>query len=80
MGVYADVVAASPVVGRDESQTRAEDWPPPFRVTDPITGEPSIYHRGEMRATGPGDDLKELEPAAVWDLNQIVERLSRDPL
>ena len=80
MGVYADVMAGSQVVGRDESQTPEEDWPPPFRVTDPITGEASIYHRGKMRTTGPGDDVEDLEPAAVWQLDEIVERLARRPL
>jgi len=75
VGVYEDVVAACPVVGRDPLYDGEDGWPPPYRVTDPITDRISIYERGETRPVE-GEDTESLEPAAVWDLQHVVERLT----
>lgn len=68
IGVYDDVLRAEdvPVVGMDPSATPDEDWPPPFRVQDPISGSVSIYERGSFRQATPAE-ASDLEPAAVWD-------------
>jgi hypothetical protein len=49
---------------------------PPRSIRDPITGDYSIYYRGTI---GPVLDTiiaRDLEPAAVWTLGQIVERIT----
>lgn len=74
VGIYDDALASLPVVGQDPSTNAEEDWPPPFCVTDKISGRKSIYHHGEMRPAAEGD-CDELEPAAVWELAHIVDRI-----
>ena len=76
VGVYADVLTSEevPVVGHDPSQGPDDDWPPPYRVRDPISGAMKIYHFGLMRSATP-EECAELEPAAVWDFHHLVDRL-----
>jgi len=74
VGVYQDVLKHLPVVAHDASRDADDEWPPPFRVTDVLTGSNSIYHRGEMRPAASGE-AGDLEPAGVWDLGQIVDRI-----
>lgn len=76
VGVYDDVLRADdvPVVGKDPSATPDEDWPPPFRVEDPISGSLSIYERGSFRQATRAE-AGDLEPAAVWDREHLVNRL-----
>jgi hypothetical protein len=77
VGVYDDVFKSEecPVVGHDPSRNPTEDWPPPFRVEDPISKSVKIYHQGVMRPATP-QDVHDLEPAAVWDYHHIVDRLT----
>jgi len=76
VGVYDDVLRSDkcPVVGWDPSANLEEDWPPPHKVTDPITKTVRVYHKGTMR---PAADYEHesLESAAVWDYKQVIERL-----
>ncbi len=74
VGIYEDALKKLPVVGHDPSQSHDDDWPPPHCVTDKITGRKSIYHHGEMTPADP-EACEGLEPAAVWDLHHIVERI-----
>ena len=76
VGVYADVLNSEevPVVGHDPSQGPEDDWPPPYRVRDPILGAMKIYHHGLMRNAAP-EECVELEPAAVWDYSHLIDRL-----
>jgi hypothetical protein len=76
VGIYDDALAGLPVVGQDPSVEPDEDWPPPFCVTDKISGRKSIYHHGEMRPAAEGE-CDGLEPAAVWELSHIVDRIER---
>jgi len=68
--------AAVEVVGSD-AFVDEDDWPPPLSVTDPITRTIRIYHRGVIRDAHEDEipTLGDLEPAAVWDLQQIVDRI-----
>jgi hypothetical protein len=76
--VYDDVLVAWPVVGRDPSRNPDEDWPPPASVTDPITKRlKHIYERGQMRPPEPGEDATALEPAAVWEQREVLDRLTQ---
>ena len=76
VGVYADVLNSEEVsvVGHDPSQGPEDDWPPPYRVRDPILGAMKIYHHGLMRNATP-EECVELESAAVWDFHHLVDRL-----
>jgi immunity protein 26 of polymorphic toxin system len=74
VGVYDDVLKDSPVVGHDPSRHPEEDWPPPYCVRDPISGEVKLYHKGAMRPAS-AEECEGLEPAAVWDLQHLVDRL-----
>jgi hypothetical protein len=64
------------MVGSDPFVTE-DDWPPPYSVEDPITKRLRIYHRGEIRPPSDReiDHIRELEPAAVWELSHIVRRI-----
>ena len=75
VGVYDDALRNWQPVGFDPFDDSDDDgWPPPCSVRDPITGMVRLYHRGEIyEATD--DQVAELEPAAVWDEDQIVRRL-----
>lgn len=74
--MYDDVLwsAAVPVVGHDPSRVADDDWPPPYCVRDVISGSVKIYHHGMMRPATL-DECEGLEPAAVWDLHPVVDRL-----
>jgi hypothetical protein len=75
VGVYADVVASLEVVGHDASDSDDDDWPPPSSVTDKIGGGVQLYYRGELRPATE-EECRWLEPAAVWDLPHLIERLT----
>jgi hypothetical protein len=74
VGVYDDVLKSSSVVGHDPSRDPEEDWPPPYCVRDVISGETKLYHKGVMRPART-EECEGLEPAAVWDLHHIIDRL-----
>jgi hypothetical protein len=80
VGVYDDVLGSegAPVVGHDPSQGPEDDWPPPNSVRDPISGAMRIYHHGHMRTATPGE-AEGLEPAAVWDIHHLIDRLMGIP-
>jgi hypothetical protein len=75
VGVYDSALAKLPVVGHDASKDGDDAWPPPFSVQDPISGEVNVYEKGEVRAPT-GEEVASLEPAAVWDRGQIIERIA----
>jgi hypothetical protein len=63
------------VVGHALFSDPAGEWPPPYSVRDPITGQYEIYHRGKFTPVPAGLDAATLEPAAIWTMAQIVERI-----
>jgi hypothetical protein len=77
VGIYDDVpaTAASPVVGHDPFQDADEEWPPPRKVVDPITGTIRIYQRGEIMPAPDPVEADKLEKAAVWDLHHLLDRI-----
>ncbi len=64
------------VVGSDPFGPGEEDWPPPASIRDVISGEYSIYDHGSIRPSTI-DEAAHLEPAAVWSLGELQERLDR---
>jgi hypothetical protein len=76
VGVYNHVLKseAVPVVGHDPSIDDDDEWPPPYSVTDHMTGRIKLYKKGIL-LNGSADETRGLDPAAVWDLNHVVDRL-----
>ncbi|MGW8566662.1 hypothetical protein [Isoptericola sp. NPDC055881] len=76
VGVYEDVLRTEgvPAVGMDASADPDDEWPPPYSVRDVLTGRSRIYHRGKMEPATE-EQVRDLEPAAVWDWHHLVERL-----
>ena len=54
-----------------------ESYPPDQCVVDALTGELSLYHRGEI-IDAPYEVCKDLEVCAVWDINHVEDRLMGD--
>jgi len=76
VGIYRDVVLRWERVGLDPfTEEEGDGWPPPNAVHDPISSEWRVYHRGEMRAAT-ADEAATLEPAAVWDEQHVLPRLT----
>lgn len=76
VGVYDDVLSSTgvSVVGNDPSQAPEDDWPPPNSIRDPISQTTRIYHHGHVR-DAPPEECEGLEPAAVWELHHLIDRL-----
>lgn len=51
-----------------------EAWPPAACWVDQITGKGSLYSKGQQVPCS-YDECKDLEIAAVWDSNHLVDRL-----
>ncbi len=52
-------------------------WPPDKVVIDQITGKGSLYHHGEILECS-YEECKNLEVAAVWHIEHIVDMLNGD--
>lgn len=76
VGVYGHVLRSQDVsvVGYDPSQSPDDDWPPPYSITDVISGGTEIYYRGAITPASEAD-CRHLEPAAAWDLPHLTSRL-----
>lgn len=74
VGVYDDALKRWPVVGTDPSLDPEDEWPPPQVIRDPMTQSVEIYHHGNVRAATEREVVG-LEQAAVWEHDEIVERL-----
>lgn len=75
VGIREDSLRGLTVVARDESAHPDEDWPPPYKMVDVVSGEASnIYYRGEVQQAD-NREVDNLEAAAVWETHHIVERI-----
>jgi hypothetical protein len=76
VGVYKDILKSGqwPVVSNRPFNSDEEQWPPPMYVIDSISGEYSIYHKGELRTSSKGE-CEGLEEAAVWEAEHIIDRI-----
>jgi hypothetical protein len=76
VGAHDDAFTAQLVraVGQDAFRPDEDGWPPPMAVRDPISGRYTIYHRGQMTPAS-ATEAADLEPAAVWSLHDIIERI-----
>lgn len=76
VGLYQDILKSGtwPIVGHEAFSSMDDEWPPPMRIKDPISGGHSIYHKGEIRRAT-ATECVGLETAAVWDADHIIDRL-----
>lgn len=76
VGVYKDVLQSGQwsIVDSRPFKNDDEAWPPPMCVIDSISGEYSIYYKGEMR-TSNKSECEGLEVAAVWEAQHIIDRI-----
>ena len=79
VGMYDDIITSGqcPIVGRDPFENPESEWPPPYYMKDKISGEYSLYHKGEIRPASEFE-CRGLEEAAVWDLHHIVDRIMQN--
>lgn len=79
VGVYKDVLTSGKweKVANRPFDNSDESWPSPMFVLDRISGEYSIYHKGEMKKSTK-EECADLEEAAVWDAHHIVDRIMGD--
>ena len=77
VGIYNDVLKSGvwPVVGYRPFKNDDEQWPPPMCVIDSISGEYSIYHKGEFKSSNKSE-CEGLEVAAVWEAEHIIDRIT----
>jgi hypothetical protein len=76
VGVYEDVLKSGEwqIVKPAPFEHEEDAWPPPNVIRDPISGRYSIYHKGQIRPAL-AEECENLEPAAVWDKEHIVNRI-----
>ncbi len=76
VGVYKDVLQDGiwEIVENRPFKFDDDAWPPRRCIKDVISGEYSLYYRGEIKPSTE-KDCKELEPVAVWDRHHIVDRI-----
>ncbi|EIW19430.1 MULTISPECIES: Imm26 family immunity protein [Pelosinus] len=79
VGVYEDVLKSGNwlIVDNRPFADEEEAWPPPACIIDKISGEYSIYHKGEIKESTK-DEYEGLEKAAVWDAHHIIDRIMGD--
>lgn len=87
VGVYDDVLKSGQwlVVENRPFQNEEEAWPPPACVIDKLSGDYSIYYKGEIKEAS-RSECEGLEIAAVWEAEHIIDRIMgedkwhKDPL
>lgn len=79
VGVYDYVLKTGnwPIVDSRPFANIEEAEPPPACIIDSISGEYSIYYKGEIRDASK-EECKDLEVAAVWEAEHIVDRIMGD--
>ncbi|MBP3966543.1 Imm26 family immunity protein [Paenibacillus lignilyticus] len=79
VGVYEYVLKSGewPVVDYRPFDNDEDAWPPPACIVDIISGEYSIYYKGEIRDSTKAE-CEGLETAAAWADNHIIDRIMGD--
>lgn len=79
VSVYKDLLQDGEwkVVGNRRFEDEEDAWAPPRCVIDAITKKGSLYYRGEIIPCE-YEECKDLEIAAVWDREHVVDRIMGD--
>lgn len=62
------------IVDNRPFSTDEDAWPPPQSIKDCISGEYSLYIKGEI-IPSTEEVCKDLERAAAWDRHHVVDRI-----
>lgn len=78
VGMYEDILKLGEwkIVGNDPFGVSESRFPPPSYIRDSITGDYSIYHKGEIMPAS-ATEAKGLEETAVWDSHHIIDRIMK---
>lgn len=78
-GVYRDLLRDNVWKFIENRPFKSEEmeWPPQRCIKDSISGEYSIYYKGEIYPAKK-EECEGLEVAAVWDRNHIIDRIMGD--
>jgi hypothetical protein len=77
VGIYDADLLALPVVGSDPA-SGDDDWPPPAAIRPILPRDRwKIYERGVIRESSL-EEARSLELAAVWHIDQIIDRILGD--
>lgn len=76
VGIYDDIARNGEweIVGNDPFGTDECTYPPPTFILDSLSGEYSIYYKGEI-VPASESECAGLEETAVWDSHHIIERI-----
>jgi hypothetical protein len=79
VGIYEYVLKSGDwtVVENRHFKSEDEAYPPPSCIIDSISGEYSIYYKGETRSATK-TECEGLEVTAVWADNHIIDRIMGD--
>lgn len=74
VGVYNDVIMRWKYIENRKFAFEDDSWPPAMCIVEAITGKRSKYYQGIITPST-YDECKDLEIAAVWEENQIIDRI-----
>ncbi len=79
VGVYKDVLTSDKwqIVDNRPFSSEEAAFPPPKYIKDAISGEYSIYYKGEIKQSNQ-KECEGLEKASVWDEHHIIDRIIGD--
>jgi len=74
VGLYEYILADGiwSIVGQEPFESTDAEWPPPYFIKDPISGDYSRYHKGVITESSE-TECRGLEQAAVWDADDIPQ-------
>jgi hypothetical protein len=76
VGVYKDVLTSGiwEIVDNRPFPSEEDAFPPPKYIRNALSGEYSIYYKGEIKQSNQSE-CEGLEVAAVWDENHLIDRI-----
>ncbi|MEI5906914.1 Imm26 family immunity protein [Bacillus spongiae] len=76
VGIYDDVLKSGdwPLVDNRSFRNEDDSWPPPTFIIDAISGEYSIYYKGDIQKASK-EQCGGLERTAVWEGWLIIDRI-----
>lgn len=77
VGIYKYSLKMWQVVGYKPFSDVESSWPPKMFIHDVISDKYNIYYKGEIKCSTK-EECMGLECAAVWDTEQIIDRIMGD--
>ena len=77
VGIYKFSLKKWKIIGHKPFYDVDSSWPPKMFIHDVISDKYNIYYKGEIKCSTK-EECMGLECAAVWDTEQIIDRLMGD--